>query len=75
MNGKSIYEPFTTTTELPSCGYAGINVKMERGGVGHRWGIRIFGNFLVKFPTLGTEERFNCDQMPLSMRKKKHTDL
>ena len=43
------------------------------GGVGQRWGICIFGNSLVKFPSLGTEERFKCDQMSHLGEKRKKT--
>ena len=49
---------------------AGINDKMERGGGGGR-AFEFFGNFSVKFPILGTEERFKCDQMPPTGQKKK----
>ena len=48
------------------------------GGSGRGGAFAFFGNSLVKFPSLGTEERFKCDQMPHLGEKnknKKQTDL
>ena len=40
-------------------------------GSGRGGAFAFFGNSLVKFPSLGTEERFKCDQMSHLGEKRK----
>ena len=43
------------------------------GGSGRGGAFAFFVNSLVKFPSLGTKERFKCDQMPhLGEKRKKN---